>query len=46
MARGRAFYRRGDLGGAFGAFGASPSLLCFGKEIVGASDSNLAIEGA
>jgi hypothetical protein len=46
MAQGRAFYRREDLGGAFGAFGAPPSLLCFGGEIIGALDSDLAIEGA
>jgi hypothetical protein len=46
MARGRAFYRQGDLGGAFGAFSTPPSLPCFGGEIIGASDSDLAIEGA
>jgi hypothetical protein len=46
MAQGRAFYRRGDLGGAFGAFSTLPSLLCFKREIVGALDSNLAMEGA
>jgi hypothetical protein len=46
MARGRAFYRQGDLGGAFSAFNTPLSLLCFKEEIIGALDSNLAIEGA
>jgi hypothetical protein len=46
MARGRAFYRREDLGGAFSAFSALPSLLYFGREIIKALDSDLAIEGA
>jgi hypothetical protein len=46
MVWGRAFYRRGDLGGAFGAFGAPPSLLCFEGEIIRALDFNLAMKGA
>jgi hypothetical protein len=46
MAQGRAFYRQGDLGGAFSAFSTPPSLLCFREEIIGASDSNSAIKGA
>jgi hypothetical protein len=46
MARGRAFYRQGDLGGAFSAFNTSPSLLRFRGEIIGALDFDLVIEGA
>jgi hypothetical protein len=30
----------------FNAFNTPPSLLCFKEEIIGASDSNLIIEGA
>ena len=45
-AQGRAFYRQGDLGGAFDAFITLPSLLCFRGEIIGASDSDLVIEEA
>jgi hypothetical protein len=46
MAQGRAFYRQGDLGGAFSAFNIPPSLLCFKGEIIRALDSNSAIKGA
>jgi hypothetical protein len=46
MTQGRAFYRQGDLGGAFSAFDTLPSLLCFGEEIIGALDSDSAIKGA
>jgi hypothetical protein len=46
MAQGRAFYRQGDLRGAFGAFNTPPSLLYFKGEIIRASDSNLVIKGA
>jgi hypothetical protein len=46
MAQGWAFYKRGDLGGAFSTFNTLLSLSRFREEIIKALDFDLAIEEA